>query len=308
MNLIGHLDRTDLVGLNKKKPAEANHNADKDTNPTPEASSNDITENTGNLDKDTARFKLELTDIEEKVQARFIKDFSEAKEVFLFVQKCLNEAKEYYAKDSYCNDYVEVSQDHSKAFKLLACFEVDQDRQCKMHKRRVDLLTKLLEELNPQHYLYVCRQLMYELADTYTMMLDIKMNMHQEAGQSSTRHAIKKINLLVSQSIKHYMDYINSLKNGQPTLPTELEESDIRPALVAYFCMGNLYSKFICPDTELKIQNVRKSLECFQFISDYCKTDPRGQAAVANELHICEEMIELLPKKIEQIRIDPNFG
>lgn len=304
MNLIGHLDRTDLVNNANSKSSEANHNADKDTN---EVTENDVTETTGNLDKDTSRFKLELTDIEEKIPAKFVKDFSEAREVFLSVQKWLNEAKEYYVIDCFCNDYVEVSQDHSKAYKLLACFETDQDRQCKMHKRRIDLLNKLLQELNPQHYLLVCRQLMYELADTYTSMLDIKLNHHQESGQASTPHAVKKINMLVSQSIKHYMDYINSLKDGRPKLPSELDESDIRPTLVAYFCMGNLYSKFICSDTELKIQNVRKSLECFQFIVDYCKNDPRGPTAVANELHICEEMIELLPRKIQQIRIDPNF-
>ncbi|XP_014773181.1 KIF-binding protein [Octopus bimaculoides] len=297
INLIGHLDRTDLVN-EKKNSSEADHNADKE--PIAE------TETPENSDKNTARFKLELTDLEENMPAKFVKDFPSAREVFIAVQKWLNDAKEYYVIDSYCNDYVEIMRDHSKAYKLLACFETDQNRQCKMQKRRIDLLSKLLEALNAQHYLHVCRQLMYELAETYSSLLDIKVNIFQNEESSRTPHAIKKINLLVSQSIDHYMKYIHSIKGGRAQLPDKLDESDVRPTLIAYFCVGNLYTKFICSDAEMKIKNIERRLACFKCIVDYCRKDPKGSEFIANELHICEEMVELLPRKIEQLKMDPS--
>ncbi|GAB1606522.1 KIF1-binding protein homolog [Argonauta hians] len=293
INLIGHLDRTDLV--KNKDSSEADHNADKTVKETTIE-----TEAPESSDKDTARFKLELTDLEESMPAKFIKDFPGARDVFISVQKWLNDAKEYYVIDSYCNDYVEIMRDLSKAYKLLACFETDQTRQCKMQKRRIDLLSKLLEELNIQHYLHVCRQLMYELAETYSNLLDIKVSIFENDESSRTPHSIKKINLLVTQSIEYFMKYINSIKGGNPEIPDRLDESDIRPTLVAYFSIGNLYKKFICSDEELEFKNIEKRLECYKFIVDFCRRNPEAYEYVSNELHICEEMIELLSLKLDR--------
>lgn len=58
-------------------------------------------------------------------------------------------------------------QDHSQLFKLISFFEIDFERRCKMHKRRVDMLADMLDGLNRQHFLTICRQLMFELAETY---------------------------------------------------------------------------------------------------------------------------------------------
>ena len=63
--------------------------------------------------------------------------------------------------------YFYFLQDLSQLFKLLAYFETDISRKCQMHKRRVDMLSAELDELNPQHFLLVCRQLQYEIAETY---------------------------------------------------------------------------------------------------------------------------------------------
>lgn len=37
-------------------------------------------------------------------------------------------------------DHVEILQDHSALFRILAFFEEDLDARCKMHKRRIDML------------------------------------------------------------------------------------------------------------------------------------------------------------------------
>lgn len=49
-------------------------------------------------------------------------------------------AKEYYQMDGYVTDHIEILQDHSALFKVLAFFEEDLERRCRMHKRRVDML------------------------------------------------------------------------------------------------------------------------------------------------------------------------
>lgn len=59
-------------------------------------------------------------------------------------------------------------------------------------------------DLNSQYYLLIRRQLMFELAETYNEMLDLKLSRanRQADTQSLDNHTIKKINHLCSSSAK----------------------------------------------------------------------------------------------------------
>ena len=255
------------------------------------------------IEKIQERFNLEVTAHEEKVSDQPVKCFDEARELYLYVKRCLESAKDFYKFEIHCPDYVAVVQDHSLAFKLLAFFEMDFERQCKMHKRRIDMLSEILKELNPQHYLLIVRQLMYEIADTYSQILDLKLAILESSDNARpTPHNIKKINLLASQGIKYYQEYLNTLKGGKPMYPDEFPENDVRPGLIAMFCMGRLYSKLIAGDIQTKLLNIKKTKDCYQFPVDYCKRNPGSRELVKTEIEICEEMVVLLPHKMEKLR------
>ena len=268
-----------------------------------EANKNETEIKKEQIEKIQERFNLEVTAHEEKVTDQAVKCFDGAREVYLFVKRCLESAKDFYKFDIHCPDYVAVVQDQSLAFKLLAFFEVDFERQCKMHKRRVDMLSEILKELSPQHYLMLVRQLMYEIADTYSQILDLKLAILESSGDvRPTPHHIKKINLLACQSIKYYQEYLNTLKGDKPMYPDEFPESDVRPGLIAMFCMGRLYSKLIAGDIQTKLLNIKKTKDCYQFAVDYCKRNPSSRELVKTEIEICEEMVALLPHKMEKLR------
>lgn len=207
-----------------------------------------------------------------------------------------------YVFDGCCTDYIEIVQDHSKAFKLLAFFELNLDRQCKMHKRRVDMLLEVCNELNPQHYLLVVRQLTYELAEIYSNMLDIKYMILKEEGGQPSVHAMKKVNSLALQSIEKYKAYIDSFKENRVDLPEEFPELDTRPVLVAWFCMGRLYSKIFPSNVRERLDYIKKTENCYQYVIDYCKKYPKAAECMRTELEVCEEMVQLLPLKMEKIR------
>lgn len=71
------------------------------------------------------------------------------------VKDLILEARKFYTFDGWCTDYVELTQDYSKLFKMLSLFEFEPEKRSKMHKRRVDMLEELSKELNPQFYLLV---------------------------------------------------------------------------------------------------------------------------------------------------------
>ena len=247
-------------------------------------------------------FNLEVTSNEEQITDKYLKDFDAARNVFLCVQKWIGSAKEFYVLDGHCTDHIELVQDYSTAFKHLAFFEPDFERQCKMNKRRIDMLTEILGQLSTQHYMMICRQIMFEIAETYSQMLDLKLAVIESNATTPTPHAVKKINTLCQQSIAHFNTYINTLKHPTTGLPDKISNDDERPALIAHFYVGRLYSKFIQNDVAVHLDHLKHSLDSYNFLVSYCRRNPSAKEKVPSEFEVCEEMVVLLPHKMEKIR------
>ncbi|GFR62217.1 KIF1-binding protein homolog [Elysia marginata] len=290
----------------KTEAMKEDHNADKkmSSSSAESVSGEDGQTHMDKEDRVFREFELELTCYEELITDKLIRTFDEARRIFLFVVDRITNARSFYTLDSHASDAVEIIQDHSRAYKLLAFFELDMARQSRMHKRRVDMLTDLLKELNPKHYLLVCRQIMFELAEVYSEMADVKITLIEMERLRPNPHYTGKINKLIQQSIDNYQAYIDSLKGGKPDLPEEFPEGDVRPALVAFFCMGRLHSKMLEANPQRRMSLMAKSLECYKFLVDYCDRNLSAKDLVSSEYDICKEMVSLLPLKIAKFKAE----
>ncbi|NWR59082.1 KBP protein, partial [Bucorvus abyssinicus] len=239
--------------------------------------------------------------MEEKVSSVYPLDFQEAREIFLVGQNYVQEAKEFFQVDGYVTDHIEIVQDHSALFKVLAFFEEDYERRCKMHKRRIDMLEPLYTDLNPQYYLLISRQLQFELADTYYEMMDLKVAIGNRLEELDS-HTIKKINSLAQLAIKYYELFLDSLRNPDKVFPEQLEEDVLRPAMVAKFHIARLYGKLITSDSKKQLENMQTSLEYYTFLVDYCEKYPDAVRAIETELELSKEMVGLLPTRMERLR------
>jgi len=247
-------------------------------------------------------FDLELTAIESKITDKPVCVFDQARDVFKAVQAWLEAAKVFYALDGHCSDHIEIVRDHSRLYNVIAFFEPDLERQCKMHKRRADMLSGVLKQLSRQYYLLVCRQLMFELGEIFSTMLDNKLALTEQSHSPPNEHACAKINILSGKSIENFQAYVDSLRDSGGKLPDRFQEDDERPALIAHFYVGRLYSKFIDVDVPTRLKNMKKSVDNYRFLVDYCNTNPDATEKVKPERDLCEEMIVLLPAKMEKIR------
>lgn len=245
-----------------------------------------------------------IASLEEKVQCLFPLDFTEARTVFLVGQNYVTQAKEYFQMDGYVTDHIEILQDHSALFRVLAFFEEDLERRCKMHKRRIDLLEPICNELNAQYYLMIRRQMMFELAETYNEMMDLKLTVANRLSdtQSLDSHTIKKFNHLCSSSAKYFQMFLDSLCSPEGKLPETLEEDVLRPALVARFRAARLHSRLISSSPTVQLDNLSKSLENYKYVVQYCEAHPDAAAAVETELELSKEMAGLLPLKINRLK------
>ncbi|GLV31337.1 uncharacterized protein CBL_11068 [Carabus blaptoides fortunei] len=244
---------------------------------------------------DVQVYELQVTD-------QFVLTFEDARAVFLSIQSWLNEAHLYYTLENHATDYVQIVQDMSQMFNYLAFFEDNAERQSKMHKRRIDLLENAVKELNPTYYLQVCRQIWYELGETYITILEIKMDKLRESPERPTPHALQKINSLIEKSIANFLNFVNSIKETLNTESIEKVHDDLeRPTLKAYFHAAVMYGKFITPDKTVQLENTRKSLLYFKKMVDYCDKFEKATVHVKTELGVCREMVMLLPLKIMKI-------
>ncbi|KAM8876616.1 KIF-binding protein [Synchiropus picturatus] len=246
----------------------------------------------------------QITSQEEKVPCSYPLDFTEARAVFLTGQSHITQAKEYFLMDGFVTDHIEILQDHSALFRALAFFEEDLERRCKMHKRRVDMLEPVCNELNSQYYLMIRRQLMFELAETYNEMMDLKLTLanRQADTQSLDNHVIKKCNQLCAASAKYFQMFLDSLRSPEGKFPERLEQEVLRPALVARFRVARLYSRLISSIPSEQLENLSKSLENYKFLVQYCEDQPDAAKEVETELELSREMVGLLPLKINRLK------
>ncbi|EGV93787.1 KIF1-binding protein [Cricetulus griseus] len=242
-----------------------------------------------------------ISAVEEKVRYLRPLDFEEARELFLLGQHYVFEAKEFFQIDGYVTDHIEVVQDHSALFKVLAFFETDMERRCKMHKRRIAMLEPLIVDLNPQYYLLVNRQIQFEIAHTYYDMMDLKVAIADKLRDPDS-HIVKKINSLNKSALKYYQLFLDSLRDPNKVFPEHIGEDVLRPAMLAKFRVARLYGRIITADPKKELENLATSLEHYKFIVDYCETHPEAAQEIEVELELSKEMVSLLPTKMERFR------
>lgn len=249
-------------------------------------------------------FDLDVSEFEGDIPVSCVVTFEDARSLFLFGQQHIVQARQFYVLDGFATDYVSVTQDYSQLFKVLAFFESDCDRQCRMHKRRADMLQETVKQLNPQFYLMICRQLIFEIAETYNTMVELKYNIAEQKS-GPTPHMVKKINQLVQQAVDQFQAFVDSFRDHKKEMPKTFEADSLRPVLMAKFCAARLYTKFVFSEKTKRVENMRKAMGLYQEVIEYRDANPDMPPVFTEELSICEEMVQLMPLKMDKIMQGP---
>ena len=236
---------------------------------------------------------------EKKVTCKLVSDFPMAKELFLFAQNHILQAQKFFTKEAYASDHISIVQDYSQLFRMLTVFQDDPAMRCRMHKRRIDMLSELMDELNPQHYLQQVRKLSYELAEVYKDMSAIKINAN---GDNPSPHAVNKINMLLQKGIGQWDHFVELFRNPDGKLPDTIDEQNVHIFLTAHMNRARLFTHLIYPPQEA-IRYVQRALETYKWVATYSANHKKDlNPSFQDNIEYCKEMIELLPKKIEMLR------
>ncbi|EGD74563.1 hypothetical protein PTSG_12368 [Salpingoeca rosetta] len=222
----------------------------------------------------------------------------DARKYFLQGQKWIQAALKFFTLDEHASGHVACVQDHSQLYRMLAQFEENSDHAAKMHKRRVDMLENTLNELNPQYYLAVCKQLAFELGNACQDMMDLKLAKFN--AQTPDVKLMAKITKLGSKSIMYFQRFIDLHRDHKKALPETYEDGAAKGVMTAHFTIARVYSKLLAPDKAQRVKNLKECLRYHQYIVDYCENHP-DFTEFARELELSKEMVQLLPAQIQRI-------
>ncbi|KAK5644200.1 hypothetical protein RI129_008045 [Pyrocoelia pectoralis] len=246
---------------------------------------------------------LDLSALENQITDQFLLTLDDARQVFQNAKSWLERAHSYYTLNTLASDYIEIVQDQTQLYLNLLFFEESPENQAKMHKRRIDLMENILKEINPTYYMQYCKQLWFELAQTYSEILYIKLDKLKESTERPSPGTLSKINNFIDKGIYHNNKFVDSFRDVNTNqLPNTIPEQYEKPYLKAIMANGALYSRYIVLNKEVNLQHVQASLEYYKTVLEYCKRNPKAKEALPTEHGICTEMSTLLPLKIEKLK------
>nr|CAH8824314.1 unnamed protein product [Trichobilharzia regenti] len=182
-------------------------------------------------------------------------------------------------------------------------------KECCMHKRRIDMLSDVLKQLNPDYYLNICLELTFELAGAVSTLRDLKKKIFDELVQKNDQnanHYARKSNDLAKQAISLYQNFLE-LYRAKSSDKTNLDfkENDVKSIIKAYIYTARLYSHQISFDNNEKIQNLTKALEFYvqtvNIAEHHIKSHPETLIKNCEEVRIAKEMVSLLPVKLGRL-------
>ncbi|KAL3314371.1 hypothetical protein Ciccas_007013 [Cichlidogyrus casuarinus] len=273
-------------------------------------------------------FGLDLCDILTAINfdciehlAKVPTDYDEAAAIFRLLQDSIRCSQTFYVEDGFCSEFVELQRDLALAYAHLAQFETDLQRKCCMLKNRIDILKRLLADLNPQHYLTTRRILLFELADSFSDMKDAKENLiklndemdaeEEKVSGKKRAHWIMKCNTFGLKAIAAFEDFLTTFREPpepQGKMPERLKiEENYLSVMRANFYMARIYSHLFDVDIKTNLQHLVRALELYQHVIHLAKVHQRLAKDVISddldpEVEIAKTMVELLPKKIDRIK------
>ncbi|CAF3973804.1 unnamed protein product [Rotaria magnacalcarata] len=261
-----------------------------------QAADRDVTPNEIVRSLTIPKFEFKLSLPSAPMTCSYVLDYEQARQVFLFAMEKINSAKSYYVLDGFVTDHVELCQDTSQLYSKLVFFESNIDRKCKMYKRRIDLLSSLCKEISEEHYLYLVRQLLFELGECYSILLDLKLEQKEDLH---TIKIVEKISHLIQSGISAFERFLTTMNDKKTNeKPETYADEYIRPVLLAHFYMGRFHSK----STQNRLEHIQQSLNQYKTIVDYVEKHPNALEHIEQEYTICKEMTNLLPLKLEKLR------
>lgn len=194
--------------------------------------------------------------------------------------------------DGYVTEYCESLKGVSGLYKLATYLENNQDRILTMEKRREQLITEVLNGLNPNIFKNLCVELTAELADVETHIFEIYQQEFVKTGKGA-----KKLNNVGKEALSRW----NSVSEYMESTDQTLQQSYIN----CLYNKGRIYTKMHESDKAVFKQNLIMALSIYEKVRNtiyQMKKDSKVlDKNLEDQLKVTEEFCQLLPVRISKL-------
>ena len=233
-----------------------------------------------------------------------VRSVEQAKILFRLANTQFKKALEFYLMDGYVTEHIEISRDISQLYKYLIEFETDNNRIVAMLERRINLLEPIVSTINHKVYVVQWQELSLELAEIYGELFDCSLAMLRLSQRKVKAKEIEEINTKGEKSIFYYKDIIGYIVD-EYNKETEKILDDFVTIITIKSNLARMISKLIYPkDIKRKVEALKESLKLYNEVKSLLKSSPtflNENPSLQENLKMCEEMVGMLPVKIDKI-------
>ena len=234
----------------------------------------------------------------------------EAKTIFRLGNTQLKKALKVFIMDGFVTDHIKITQTISQLYKYLIFFETDNSRIFAMEERRINMLEPIFNTINHKVYVIQWQETSLELAEIFCELFESNYELFRTKQKKSSSKEIDEINGYGRKSIFYYEDIIGYIESEYGK-ETEKKFEDFITIITIKSNIARLYSKIIyMDDVKKRVDSLKKSLEIYSEVHKLLKgsKDIFGDKEELREnLHMCEEMIGMLPIKIDKVNRGEEF-
>ncbi len=237
-------------------------------------------------------------------QIKDIINIEQAKSLFRLANTQFKKALIIYDIENYPLEYIQICQNISQLYKYLITFELDNNRIFAMEERRINILKPILDQIDQKDYVMQWQEICLELAEIFCEIFESNYELIRVKKKKINMKEIEEINKSGEKSIYYYKEIIDYIIN-EYNKEKEKKLEDFITIITIKSNIGRLYSKLIfLKDIKKRIDSLKKSLEIYKELHKLLNDSknvfgPRED--IQENILMCEEMIGMIPIKIEKI-------
>ncbi len=237
-----------------------------------------------------------------------VNDLEEAKKIFRLGNTQLKKALKVFVLDGFVTDHIKITQNISQLYKYLIFFENDNGRIFAMEERRINMLEPIYKAINHKVYVMQWQEISLELAEIFCEIFESNYELFRVKQKKFSSKEIEKINDFGKKSIFYYEVIIGYIE-GEYNKDKKLEE--FVTIITIKSNIARLYSKIIyMDDIKKRVESLKKSLDIYNNVYKLLKESKKvfgDKEELKEHLVMCEEMIGMLPIKIDKVNRGEEF-
>ena len=239
-----------------------------------------------------------------------VQNLEDAKSLFRKGNTQLKRALEIFVMDGYVTDHIKIIQTISQLYKYLIFFEPDNARIFAMEDRRINLLEPIVKAINHKVYVIQWQEISLELAEIFCEIFESNYEIFRRNPKQFDQKIIEEINEYAKKSLFYYEDIIGYIENEYGK-ETEKKYEDFITIITIKSNIARLYSKIIfLNDIKKRVDSLKKSLDIYNQVYKLLKESKNifgDKEELKENLNMCEEMIGMLPIKIDKVNRGEEF-